>query len=119
MAFPKGKKRPEGAGRKKGTPNKSTTEVGLFFRTILDSPDWQKKVQDYFATATIPHMPRHILELAYHYGFGRPTEKLELTGANGGPIHVAAIQEAAAAFDSQLARVFERGATQTVSRITH
>lgn len=27
MAFPKGKKRPKGAGRKAGTPNKATTDV--------------------------------------------------------------------------------------------
>lgn len=27
MAWPKGKPRPEGAGRKKGTPNKSTEEL--------------------------------------------------------------------------------------------
>lgn len=33
MAWPKGKKRPEGAGRKKGTPNKKTVE----FLQILEN----------------------------------------------------------------------------------
>ena len=37
MAFPKGRKRPEGAGRKKGQPNKTTTKAREAFALAFDS----------------------------------------------------------------------------------
>lgn len=36
MAFPKGRKRPEGAGRKKGIPNKVTTKAREAFALAFD-----------------------------------------------------------------------------------
>jgi hypothetical protein len=36
MAFPKGAKRPEGAGRQKGTPNKLTADVKAMVLSALD-----------------------------------------------------------------------------------
>lgn len=37
MAFPKGKKRPKGAGRKKGTPNKATTTAREAIALVAES----------------------------------------------------------------------------------
>lgn len=38
MAYPKGKKRPEGAGRKKGTPNKSSLKAELIAEELGVDP---------------------------------------------------------------------------------
>jgi hypothetical protein len=43
VRFQKGQPRPEKAGRRAGTPNKSSQEVGRFCRDVLETREFQEK----------------------------------------------------------------------------
>ena len=111
MAWPKGKPRPKGAGRKRGTPNKATADVKeaileAFGR--LGGPDYLEKIGK-----SHPHVYCTLL------GKIVPTEvKAELTGAGGGPLLVEMIVEhhaATAAIDAPAGGSGERQAHPAIS----
>ena len=77
---------PKIAGRKKGVPNKSTTEVGVFCRDVLETAEFQEKWRDYFRTTPLRLMEPKLLGLAFAYGYGKPRERVESTGAGGGTL---------------------------------
>ena len=82
--FQKGHPRPAKAGRRAGTPNKSTQDVGQFCREVLETAAFQEKWRAYFETTPLCVMEPRLLALAFTYGYGRPHERLESTGAEGG-----------------------------------
>jgi hypothetical protein len=84
--FEKGKPRPPTAGRRTGTPNKSTQEVGQFCREVIESPAFQKQWREYFTTRPLYRMEPKLLALAFAYAYGKPRERVELTGAESGPL---------------------------------
>lgn len=81
--FEKGQKRSPKAGRKKGTPNKKTREIKEFALSILTGPKYVKHVQD---MADEGKLPPHLETLLYHYAYGKPKDRVEWTGEDGGPV---------------------------------
>jgi hypothetical protein len=84
MAFEKGKPRPPNAGRRKGTPNKVTQAAGE-----LALPYCQRAFE---RLKEIMEQKRHLssavkaAELLVAYGYGRPRQVIEHTGADGAPM---------------------------------
>ena len=81
--FEKGQPRPPNAGRRKGTPNKSTQEVGQFCREVLETQEFQRKWRHYFINTPLHRMEPKLLTLAFHYGYGKPRERTELSVVDG------------------------------------
>ena len=77
---------PKIAGREKDVPNKSTTEVGIFYRDVLETAELQEKWRDYFRTTPLRLMEPKLLALAFTYAYGKPRERVESTGAGGGTL---------------------------------
>lgn len=76
----KGKKT---GGRKAGTPNRATAEVDARCRALIESQDYQ----DYFAhRLKVGQLPPALEAMTWHYAYGKPVERTELTGPSGGPI---------------------------------
>ena len=80
MSFQKG--RLKTGGRKLGSPNKSTQEVGQFFREVLEREELQCKWRQYFTKTPLERMEPKLLTLAFHYAYGRPRERIELSEAD-------------------------------------
>jgi hypothetical protein len=75
MAWPKGKPRPPGAGRKKGTQNKTTRDVQEWARSILEDPKVRDKT---LRNAQAGRLAPAILIELMHYGYGKPKDTLAL-----------------------------------------
>lgn len=75
MAWPKGKPRPPGAGRKKGTPNKASRPWKELVTAICEDPAHQERL----LSATLER-PELIFKAA-DYAFGKPTEHIEIGGS--------------------------------------
>jgi len=73
--FQKGKPRAMTAGRKTGTPNKATADIKEFARTVLTSAEYRKAVTDRIVRGKAPVIEK----LLYHYAFGRPVERVEMS----------------------------------------
>lgn len=75
----KGKKT---GGRERGTLNKNTVEIREAARALLQDPDYlaQLKIRLFEGRAG-PVEP-----LLYHYGYGKPKERIELEGAAPMPL---------------------------------
>jgi hypothetical protein len=84
--FLKGEPRPAKAGRRAGTPNKTTQEVGQFCREVLETPEFRQKWREYFTKTPLHRMEPKLLALTFAYAYGRPCERVELTGAESGPL---------------------------------
>lgn len=83
MGFPKGKPRPPGAGRRKGVPNKSTTEVREAIARMLNQTadefvGWLTDIDDPAKRCDIwlKAAEYHVPKLA----------RTEVTGNDGGPV---------------------------------
>lgn len=69
------KGKPRKGGRKKGTPNKVTTEAKLFANRIVDDPVYLAKLEkDVRARRVHPS----IESMLWHYAKGRPVERHEV-----------------------------------------
>src|SRR5436305_5300836 len=85
MAWPKGKPRPAGAGRAKGTPNKNTLELKEAFKRLLDhaSPNFIAWLDD------IPDPERRFEICSKFAEYLVPKlGRTELTGADGEKLSV-------------------------------
>ena len=70
-------------GRQKGTPNKATTDVGAVCRQLVEDPEYRK----YFAhRLAVGQLPPALEAMTWHYAYGKPQERMELTGSGGGPL---------------------------------
>jgi hypothetical protein len=83
MGWPKGKARPAAAGRKPGTPNKRTLEIAEYARRIVEDEKVRAMV---LLQAQNGSLPPAVLVLFYHYAFGKPVERVEHGGPDGGAI---------------------------------
>jgi hypothetical protein len=65
-------------GRQRGTPNKSTLDVGAVCRQIVDDEEYRK----YFKhRLMVGQLPPALEAMAWHYAYGKPPETLTLGGA--------------------------------------
>lgn len=78
MAFVKGMKRPAGAGRKRGVPNKATLAFKEFWTEKLESEDYRNNLWQRITRGRAPHMEGYIAQLC----IGKPTDKLEVSADN-------------------------------------
>lgn len=72
-------------GRVKGTPNKSTGEVAARCRAIVEDP---KYLEYFHHRLMVGQLPPALEALTWHYAYGKPIERQELSGPGGGPIQV-------------------------------
>lgn len=70
-------------GRQKGTPNKATIEVQARCRELIESPTY---VEYFKHRLEVGQLPPALEALAWHYAYGKPTERVEMTGAEGGDL---------------------------------
>ncbi len=81
MARPKGL--PKTGGRVRGVPNKTTTDIGLACRTLVDDEAYRLE----FAIRLKDGKLAPLLEkMVWAYAYGEPKKELALTGANGAPL---------------------------------
>jgi hypothetical protein len=73
MAFAKGKAKT--GGRKAGTPNKATAEIKDVARSLLEDPVYQAKLKRRLRDGKAPQ----IEQLLYHYAYGKPKERFEVS----------------------------------------
>lgn len=73
-------------GRTKGTPNKASGEISTRCKALIESEDYQ---QMFVSRLTHGTLPPALEALTWHYAYGKPKERVELTGADGGPISYA------------------------------
>ena len=94
-------------GRPKGARNKATE----FIRPIAQrhGPDC---IHILYKLALNPKTVQQVkvraIELLLAYGYGKPTESLELSGAGGGPIRMSTVDEKQHALDALLEQVGSR-----------
>ena len=67
--------KPPGSGRKKGTPNKATTEVAAFCRSIVLDPHY---LRTFAARAKAGKLPPNLEAMLWHYSYGKPREHVTL-----------------------------------------
>lgn len=72
-------------GRVKGTPNKSTGLVAERCRQWLESPEYQASFQQRLLNKELAPA---LEAMAWHYAYFKPTERMEVSGPDGGPIEV-------------------------------
>lgn len=79
-AFVKGMKKV--GGRTKGSVNKYAGVGREFARRMLGDKEYLKSLRERLRRGKAPEIEK----LLFLYAYGRPLEKIELTGADGGPI---------------------------------
>ena len=78
--FQKGK--PAGPGRPKGLLNKATQEVKAIATRIVQDPRYLERLQNRIDRGEAGSVE----VLLWHYAYGKPKERVELTGQNNGPL---------------------------------
>lgn len=81
--FQKGKK--PGPGRPKGRLNNATLEARQFAHGLVSSRAYRDNLKSRLMAGTLPPALESML---FHYAYGKPPEKVELTGADAGPLAV-------------------------------
>jgi hypothetical protein len=81
--FQKGDKR---AGRPKGRKNAATVAVEETCRAIVDDPAYRKNLR---ARAVLGELAPPVEVMLWHYGYGKPKDRVELSGPDGAPIAIA------------------------------
>ncbi len=87
---PRGRPRPPGSGRKKGTRNSRTVEVEKAYHPIVKrmAKQLEKRFDEEAGRgdkANLDFMMK-FFTLAAGYAYGRPADRVQLTGAAGGPV---------------------------------
>lgn len=72
-------------GRTAGTPNKGTGEVAARCRALIESPEYQTYFQH---RLMVGQLAPALEALTWHYAYGKPVERHELSGSGGGPLIV-------------------------------
>ncbi len=80
MPFKKGQ-----GGRRTGTKNKATLEVQAFCRGLVEDEEYRKYFDHRFK---VGQLPPQLEQLVWHYAYGKPIERQEISGPGGGPIEV-------------------------------
>lgn len=74
-----------GPGRPKGRVDDVKLAAQELARNVLRSPAY---VQNLKARADEGRLPPAVEQMLWHYAAGKPPDKVELTGANDGPLQV-------------------------------
>lgn len=77
MKFAKGHRK--FGGRKPGSSNKATRDVREFAQKFIDDEDYRESLRRRVLRGAAPHME----VLIWHYRFGKPPDKVEMTGEDG------------------------------------
>jgi hypothetical protein len=72
-------------GRPPGRLNKKTLEIRAFAESVVGSEAYRKNLQARLSAGTLAPALEAML---YHYAYGKPPERVELTGADQGPLRV-------------------------------
>jgi hypothetical protein len=76
MPFETGKPRAEGAGRKKGTPNKAKKSIRAEFQRVLEDPEVRQR---WLLQARAGKLHPVIFTLMCHYVMGKPRDKVTVS----------------------------------------
>ena len=71
-----------GKGRPKGAVNKATADVREFAQKFIDDADYRQSLRRRVLSGKAPHME----QLIWHYRYGKPPDKVQMTGEDGAPI---------------------------------
>lgn len=63
------------AGRPKGTPNKATSEIREWARSVLESEEYRERIERRIIAGRAPQIEK----MLYHYAYGRPTTENQAT----------------------------------------
>ena len=66
-----------GPGRKKGVPNRATTEVKAIYAAIVDDPTYRKTL---VARAKAGELAPALEAMLWHYAYGKPKEQVQHAG---------------------------------------
>src|SRR5262245_12169874 len=66
-------------GRPKGIPNAASLEIKTFCRSVLEDPEYREKVRQRVIDGEAPHVET----LMYHYGYGKPVERIAHATSEG------------------------------------
>lgn len=73
-----------GPGRPKGSENKATKDFKEWAEKFFSSPKWRKSAEQRMVEGKAPHLETYALALLC----GKPTDKVEHSGAGGGPMKI-------------------------------
>lgn len=68
---------PKTGGRQKGTPNKATVEIREIARALVEDPAYVASLRERLIAGEAPHMET----LLHHYAYGKPPERVEVSGS--------------------------------------
>jgi hypothetical protein len=71
-------------GKPKGATSKASREIRAFARETLESPEYVASLKRRLTHGSAPHMET----LLHHYAYGKPPDKVEMTGEDGQPLGV-------------------------------
>lgn len=72
-------------GRKPGARNKNTRDAEAVCRKLVEDKVYRSQFKKRLLAATLPSSLEAML---WHYAYGKPKERLEVTGDDGGPVLV-------------------------------
>jgi hypothetical protein len=72
-------------GRPRGVRNKATVEVEARCRALVEAADYQA---DFMRRLKAGQLPPQLEALTWHYAYGKPVERQEISGPDGGPIPI-------------------------------
>lgn len=78
-------------GRKKGTLNKTTAEVRAFCSSLVGDKQYRAKLRADFKCRKLNPV---IESMVWHYAVGKPSDKVEMTGADGKPLNLRGLTDA-------------------------
>lgn len=79
-------------GRPKGCRNKVSEDIAAYARSFLESSEYRASAHRRILAGKAPHLET----LLYQYAYGKPPDKLEVTGADGGPLEFIQARESIA-----------------------
>lgn len=88
--FKRGDKR---AGRPKGRKNEATLAVEEACKGIVENPDYRRNLRERADTGALAPA---VETMIWHYAYGKPKERVELTGEDGGPVKTEQVTRAEA-----------------------
>ena len=69
-------------GRKKGTPNKATTEARTLCRNLVSDEEYRRRFRDRFVKGQLP--PR-LESMVWQYAYGKPRQEEPVVDGDEGP----------------------------------
>ena len=102
-----------GPGRPKGSRDRRTLAITEFARSIIESDEYRNSLRARVLAGKAPHLE----PLLYHYGYGKPVERVELSA--GKPISFEMGLEAPANIKTIDVTPAAETSTSEVTPITH